>query len=505
MTPVLEALALLFGVGLAAGLLLTPAARAAARRVGLVDCPDGRRKVHGMATPVAGGIAVFAAAVLAVVVFAAAAAGPMADAVRQNSRALVGLLGGAAVICVVGVIDDYSRLRARDKVLGQTVAIGVVLLTGEWVEVLSLFGREFELGYLSIPFTVLFLLGAINSLNLLDGMDGLLGTVGTIIFAAIAVLAVTANHPAEACVAAALAGALIGFLRYNMPPASIFLGDAGSMLIGLTVGVLAIRSSLKGPATAALAAPLALLALPIFDTGAAVLRRKLTGRSIFTTDRGHIHHCLQRTGMSRPTILIIICGLCAVTVVGALGSIAFQNEGLAALSTLVVIGLLVATRLFGYAELLLVVHSGRHLARAVFGSAVRERRLQVRLQGSAGWDEWWDRLAEQANRLNLRSLALDVNAPAHQEGYHARWNRPGPPAGEAPDHWSAVIPLTAWGQAVGQVFVTGGTDAEPAWRKLAVLTGLTDEVEAVLAASTVRPPEPAPVTVREPLVGAGSA
>src|SRR5262249_29711026 len=158
-------------------------------------------------------IAVFAAAALAVMAFAAFAAGSMAEAVRQNGRALVGLLGGAAVICLVGVFGDWSRLRSRYKILGQLAAIGVVLLTGQSVEVLALFGREFELGYLSIPFTVVFLLGAINSLNLLDGMDGLLGTIGTIIFAAIAALAVAAKHPAEACVAAALAGALVGFLR----------------------------------------------------------------------------------------------------------------------------------------------------------------------------------------------------------------------------------------------------------------------------------------------------
>ena len=107
--------------------------------------------------------------------------------------------------------------------------------------------------------------------------------------------------------------------------------------------------------------------------------------------------------------------------------------------------------------------------------------------------------------MNLRSLALDVNAPAHQEGYHARWHRPDPPVGEAPDHWSAVIPLTAWGQAVGQVTVTGRRDDEPVWRKLAVLSGLTDQVEAVLAASIVRPNVPAPAAAPEPLVGAGSA
>jgi UDP-GlcNAc:undecaprenyl-phosphate GlcNAc-1-phosphate transferase len=262
---------------------------------------------------------------------------------------------------------------------------------------------------------------------------------------------------------------------------------------------------LKGPATVALAAPLALLVLPIFDTGAAVVRRKLTGRSIFATDRGHIHHCLQRTGLSRLAILLIIGGLCAVTLFGALASIAYRNESLALLSALVVVILLIATRLFGYAELLLVVHSGRSLARSMLGLTANGRRVQVRLQGSAGWGDFWDRLAGHADRLNLWSIALDVNAPAHHEGYHARWRRPGAATGEEPERWSAVIPLTAWGQAVGQVLVTGRPDAEPVWRKLATLSDVTDAVEAVLAASIHSPLAETKLEEGDLLVQAGSA
>ncbi|HJZ94740.1 MAG TPA: MraY family glycosyltransferase [Gemmataceae bacterium] len=505
MSPVRDALLLLFIGGLAAGLAFTPVARRLGRRLGLVDRPDGRRKVHERTTPVAGGLAVFAAVILVLGVFGVAGRGPVAEEVREHAWELLGLLGGAAVICLVGVADDGYRLRGRYKLCGQVAAIGVVLLTGSRIEVLAIFGREFDLGWAAIPFTTLFLLGAINSLNLLDGMDGLLGTVGTIICGAIAVLAVYAGHPAEACVAAGLAGALAGFLRYNMPPASVFLGDAGSMLIGLAVGVLAIRSSLKGPATAALAAPLALLAIPFFDTAAAVVRRKLTGRSIFSTDRGHIHHCLQRTGLSGPAVLLVVGGLCAVTVAGVLASIAFQNEGLAVLSALVVVVILVATKVFGYAELRLVMHSGRHLARSVLGSDRDNARLEVRLHGSAGWDGLWVRLTDCVDRLNLRSIALDVNAPAQQEVYHARWRRPGPATSEALEDWSAVIPLTAWGHAVGQVIVIGRPDAEPVWRKLAVLTGVTDDVEAVLARSAPIPTLAGPTAVPESLVGAGSA
>jgi UDP-GlcNAc:undecaprenyl-phosphate/decaprenyl-phosphate GlcNAc-1-phosphate transferase len=510
MSPVTEALLGLFAAGLAVSLAFTGAVRPFARRAGLVDRPDGRRKIHHRAVPVAGGLAVFAAAVLVLAVYAGVA--PGRGVINGEAWSLLGLLGGATIICLVGVADDVCGLRGRYKLAGQLAAVGVVVLSGAEVRGVTLFGWDLGLGAFALPFTALFLLGAINSLNLLDGMDGLLGTVGTIVCVAIAVLAVLAGHPAEACVAAALAGALIGFLRYNLPPASIFLGDAGSMLIGLVVGTLAIRSSLKGPATVALAAPAALLVIPIFDTAAALVRRKLTGRSIYTTDRGHIHHCLLRTGMSRPMVLLLVSGLCGVTVLGALGSIAYQNELLAVLSAAAVVAILIVGRLFGHAEFVLLVRTGRTLARAVLGTAPAGRQLEVRLQGSAEWSALWARLTACACDLNLRSMALDVNSPAHHEGYHARWSRPGPVTGEEPAVWSAVVPLTAWGQQVGQVTVTGNPDGEPVWRKLAVLTGVTDGAETVLAetvlAGTVVPAPaavPANAPRPEPLVGVGSA
>ena len=126
-----------------------------------------------------------------------------------------------------------------------------------------------------------------------------------------------------------MAAALLGFLRYNFPPASIYLGDTGSMLIGLVIGSLAIKSSLKGPATAALAAPLAVLAIPILDTMAAIFRRKLTGRSIYTTDRGHLHHCLLSIGFSKVAVLVLVSSFCLLAVAGAYLSIILNSEWLA--------------------------------------------------------------------------------------------------------------------------------------------------------------------------------
>jgi UDP-GlcNAc:undecaprenyl-phosphate GlcNAc-1-phosphate transferase len=475
----IELLTVLFAMALVSSLIFTRQARSIGSRIGLVDQPDGRRKMHGRVVPLVGGISVFASTVV-VLSIAFLTPGPFAAAAAADAKGLLGLLAGSVVICAVGVLDDSCKLRGRYKLLGQIAAAAIVMSSGVYVEVLSVFGWDVALGWLAVPFTLFWLLGAINSLNLLDGMDGLLGTVGTIVCLAFAVMAAMFGQFSSACMAVALAGALVGFLRYNAPPASVFLGDAGSMLVGLAIGSLAIRCSLKGPATVALAAPAALLILPILDTSAAVIRRKLTGRSIFTTDRGHLHHCLLRLGLSRARILLLVSGLCLLTVLGALGSVAYRNEGLALLSAAAVVFILVASGLFGCAEVMLMAKSFRDYAGSMIGTRVG-RGLEVRLQGSAAWGELWQRLTESADRLRLRSISLDVNAPAHHEGYHARWRHPADKFGEEPNCWSAVILLTAWGQTIGQVAVTGHPDAEPVWQKLAALSQLTGGIERVLS------------------------
>jgi UDP-GlcNAc:undecaprenyl-phosphate GlcNAc-1-phosphate transferase len=481
-------LLLLFTAGLGASLLLVPPARRLARRWGLVDRPDGRRKLHDEAMPMTGGIAVLAATV-GVLAPAFLLSGPVADALAKQADGLLGLLLGAAIICAVGVADDLHRLRGRHKLLGQVVAVVVVLAFGARIETVRLFGWTFELGPLAVPFTLFWLLGAINALNLLDGMDGLLGSVGLLITLALGAMALMKGDAATAVVAAALGGALLGFLRYNFPPATIFLGDCGSMLIGLVVGVLAIQSSLKAPATVALAAPTAMMTIPILDTMAAIVRRKLTGRSLYSTDRGHLHHCLLRRGLSSRSALLVVSALCLVTVAGGLASVAWNSEAVAVLAAAAVVATLVLTRLFGHAELQLVRQRVAALAASfLVAPGNGERQVAVRLQGSADWGELWDGLTASAARLDLRSVSLDVNAPAIQEGYHAVWSRGGEGEGDEDGAglWRAEIPLTACGQWVGRVEVTGRRDGECVSRKVAEVARQVAQIEALVSGLAVR-------------------
>lgn len=243
-----------FALSLTASLVLTPMVRFAALRWGLVDRPDGRRKMHGRITPAAGGLSILAA-VAGSVAFVWWTFQPLREQIGEQEKYLFGLLGASAVACLVGVLDDLGYLRGRHKLLGQLLAVAIVMSCGVVVRSIGVFHTQIDLGLLAVPFTVFFLLGAINSLNFLDGMDGMLTSVGLIISLGMAAMAIYSGQWITACFAMALAGALLAFLWYNFPPASIFLGDSGSMVIGLVTGVVAIQSSLKGPATIALIAP----------------------------------------------------------------------------------------------------------------------------------------------------------------------------------------------------------------------------------------------------------
>jgi len=473
-------LLVILGISFLVSCILTPVARNLSGRCGLVDCPDTHRKMHAKPVPVAGGIAVLASTCL-VLAGTLLIPGPLQESLGDCSSLLLGLFLAALFLCALGVLDDCHGLRGRHKLFGQIVAVGIVIAFDVQVHNIQVFGWNIELGLLAIPFTFFWLLGAVNSLNLIDGMDGLLGSVGAIISVAMALMAILSGHWAAACVAMALAGAVLGFLRYNLPPATIFLGDAGSMVIGLVVGVLGIQSALKGPATIALVAPLAMLTIPILDTAAAVVRRKLTGRSIYTTDRGHLHHCLQHRGLSTWFTLLVISFFCLLSVLGALASLALKNELVAVLTVFAVITILVMTRLFGYAELLLIK---KRLIQSVIGfmpGAARAgvRHLEMHLQGTTAWTRLLHRLTSPALDLNLQTVCLDVNAPALHEEYHAQWDRTEEPL-QGACLWYADLPLVINGRNLGRLKVAGYPDTEDIAGKIATLTRLMKEFDSEL-------------------------
>jgi UDP-GlcNAc:undecaprenyl-phosphate GlcNAc-1-phosphate transferase len=472
------ALALIFGVGLCLNLLFTPLARALAGRAGLVDRPDGRRKLHGRTIPLAGGPAVLVSVVATILL---AITQPEFFPIPEGYPTfdLIGLLVAAVVICCVGVIDDARGLRGRYKLLGQLLAVGIVIAFGSRVDRVELFGQNLSLGLFSIPLTVFLLLGAINSLNLLDGMDGLLGTVGMIICLAFGAMAVLSGQMLAAWIAFAMAGALLAFLRYNFPPATIFMGDSGSMLVGLVVGVLAIHGSMKAPTTIALLAPTCVLIIPIFDTGAAIVRRKLAGRSLFSTDRAHLHHCLLRSGFTRRGALLVVSGLCFLAMFGGIASISYRSEAIAAITAAVVVAILVATQLFGYSEVRLVYQRLMYMSRFVFPdrSGRGETDMVLHIQGTIDWRLLWRELVEKTQEVSIHHIRLDIDDPSICESFHARMTRRSGPVSEASRALKIIFPLTVHGRVIGRVEVSGDRNDTPLEEMVALLTELLREAE----------------------------
>ena len=490
-------------------LLLTPIVRAIAARKGLVDKPDAERKLHKKGTPLGGGIAVMggicialALAIIGPTILSAVGLhdlvpgeAPAADEDELQhtwfleatllvpgsvltSRA-TGMLLAAVVICIVGLADDRWGLRGRQKLLGQAAAVSVLMMFGLMIHSVRIFHWDIELGLLAVPVTLFWMLGAINAINLIDGADGMATTVGIILSMTVAVMAVMFGNHIEAAIAVALAGALLGFLVFNFPPASIFLGDAGSMLIGLVVGSLAIRSSVKGPTTVAIAASLAVMAVPMFDSSVAILRRWLTGRSIYQTDRGHLHHCLLHTGLSNRRMLLTVAILCAGTAVAALVSVYLRNEWLALGGVAAVLGCLVAAKVFGHAELTLLTNHCLALGGSLVTLKPRDgaafRQHSVRLQGSRNWHELWETLTDFAVRHDLCKLRLDLNLAWLHEGYHAAWERKKMP--NAAEMWMTRLPVIANGRRLGRLEIAGPVTTESVDPLLSLVAELLEQMQ----------------------------
>jgi len=466
---------------IAFGLVFTWLGRKFAPRFGLVDRPDGRRKIHAKPVAVVGGVALLCSATASILLTCFVSDATTAS-VSMNLQSMLALWFAAVIIATVGLVDDVYNLRARYKLLGQFTAIGILIFVGGFeIETVAIFGYHLDLGWLSVPITGLWFLAAINAINLLDGMDGMLGIIGTIILLSLGIMSFSIGHGIDGYIAIAIAGGLIGFLRFNLPPASVYLGDCGSMLVGLAIAALAIHATLKGPAMAVVA-PTALLVLPFLDTAAAIVRRKLTGRGIASADRGHLHHMLQKRGLATPRALVLVGVLCSIASLGALGSLYFHRDYLAVSSAFVIMFILVAGGFFGIAELRLIRERLRGMLREARGGGVE---MEVRLQGSADWSDVWKQITETAEEFRFLSVTLDLNAPAWHEGYHRRWTRVG--VQENPlTSWRVDLPLMCHDQIIGRLSVAGNRQDESLGETLAALGRILAQTETLAGLAAQR-------------------
>jgi len=288
---------------------LTPLCRNLAIRWGLVDQPDQIRKLHTRPIPRVGGISIFIAYLIS---FAALYFSSLHfDTMAGHFNIVRNFLPAATIVFFTGLIDDLLGLRAWQKFAGQFIASGVAIWAG--LQISGVAGHQLP-SWCAIPVTLLWLVGCTNAFNLIDGVDGLAAGVGLFATTTILIAALLGHNIGLAIVTVPLAGALLGILRFNFNPASIFLGDSGSLFIGFLLGCYSVLWSQKSATILGMTAPLIALSIPLLDTGLAVIRRFLRCKPIFGADHGHIHHRLLARGLTprRVVVLIyIICGLCA--------------------------------------------------------------------------------------------------------------------------------------------------------------------------------------------------
>jgi UDP-GlcNAc:undecaprenyl-phosphate GlcNAc-1-phosphate transferase len=265
-----------------------------AGRLGVLDRP-GARKVHSLPIPRVGGLAM-----LLGVLIAAAMLIPL------EPRDMYFLIA-ASVLAAFGALDDRLNLDYRIKLLGQLLAVCIVAIAGDvQIHSVSLDERVLLPQWLSLTVTVVFLVGITNAINLADGLDGLAGGTTFLCLAALAMLAHSCGQQVGASLALAFAGAVLGFLRFNTYPATVFMGDAGSQLLGFAIGVLSLRATQSGESAISAALPLLLFALPIMDTLSVMAQRVSEGRSPFSADKNHIHHKLLRLGFDHHEAVTVI-------------------------------------------------------------------------------------------------------------------------------------------------------------------------------------------------------
>ena len=296
---------------LVVALVSTPVVKNLAIRVKAVDVPKDGRRMHDHPIPRMGGLAIFLGFLLSVVLFS--------DITRQ----VRGILLGSVLIVACGAIDDVVNLRAWIKLLVQIAAAVIAVAHDVVIEFFSnpnIFSDNelLFLGWLAIPVTVLWIVGITNSVNLIDGLDGLAVGVSTIASTTMFVVALLVSEGDVALLLAALMGACLGFMPYNLNPARIFMGDTGSLLLGYVLSTVSVVGMFKTYALVTFVVPILALFLPLFDTVCAFFRRILRGQSPMHPDRGHLHHRLIDMGLSQKQAVAIlyslsaILGLCAV-------------------------------------------------------------------------------------------------------------------------------------------------------------------------------------------------
>lgn len=409
-------------------LLLTPVVRNLSIRRGWVDRPDGGRKSHLVAIPRTGGVAIVLACAGAFVILRLIGlrGGHLAD------LEMVSRLGPAVlVIFAVGLIDDLYGLTVWQKLVGQLLAAGIAF--GSGVQ-LHMIGYQPLPDWLSLPATLVWLIMITNAVNLIDGMDGL--ATGVALFATITMLAagLQQNNMGLALAVVPLAGALLGFLRYNFNPATVFLGDCGSLTIGFVLGCFGVFWSQKSATMLGVTAPLMALAIPLLDSLLAVVRRFLRRQSIFDADRGHVHHRLLAKGLTVRQAALLLYGVSLVFAILSLLSSMLMDSYAGIVLVLFCAMTWMGVQSLGYVE---IDMAGRMILaggfRRMLGGQLIIRSFQEKLVAAHELIDIWQVLRDASRELGFDCIEMQLSGQLYSERLHKSDGKD--------TVWKAEIPL----------------------------------------------------------------
>ncbi len=279
--------------------LATPLVKKLALKYKVVDEPKNNRKIHKKPIPLLGGLAIYLPFVLLTLI-----KGPVV------TDAEIGIILGTTIIIIGGILDDIWELKPFEKLFFQLMAAVVLIIMGVSIQLIANpFTNDIsylDIGYWSVPITIVWVVGITNAMNLIDGLDGLSSGVSLISTITIFIIAVTKDRSNAMYLTAILMGSIAGFLPYNFNPASIFLGDTGAQLLGFLLAAISMEGAIKSATIFSVVVPILTMGLPIFDTVFAIIRRKVNGRSIMEADRGHLHHRLLDLGLSQRQAVLIM-------------------------------------------------------------------------------------------------------------------------------------------------------------------------------------------------------
>ena len=375
--------------------------------------PERSRHWSASGIPRIGGVAVFLSAPLAILI--ASFAGRAILGSKFFLPELAGsLIVSAAILFIIGLLDDLRGVRPITKLIAQTAAALLVYRAGFGIEQVTVFpGHVLHLGVFALPVTVLWLVGVSNAFNLIDGLDGLAGGVAIIALAGIACAALILGNPSVPIYTVALVGALLGFLKYNWPSARLFMGDSGSLVVGFFLAVLSVKGATDEQGITYGLIPIFALAYPLLDTGTAILRRWLRGAPLSRADRRHIHHQLGALGLGpKKALAVIYVGTAFTAAIGLL--VAFAPINIVALATIVGISAILVVMVAGaywleYHEFLEAGSSFAHAvrkARVVIQDKINARDLAIMLGSATSIEEIQALLENHAETFRFSRMKL---------------------------------------------------------------------------------------------------